>query len=65
MREVDGIKIAFVTTESYFEGFHTDGMWRTAKKTGADVVILLAPEKVESDLTDDQIRDCLNVGKRS
>jgi hypothetical protein len=56
MREVDGMKVAFVQSESYFAGFHTPSMHSTSKATGADVVFLLAPGKSESDLSDDDIR---------
>ncbi|HZF98299.1 MAG TPA: hypothetical protein VEY92_08665 [Pseudoxanthomonas sp.] len=60
MREVDGLKIAFVSSESYFEGFHTPSMVSTQKATGADMVLLLSPGKVESDITDDMIRALLS-----
>lgn len=56
MREVDGIKVAFVSSESYFQGFHTPSMHSTAKATGADMVILLAPGVEPESMTDDQIR---------
>ena len=59
MREVDGIKVAFVQSESYFEGLHTPSMYSTSKTTGADMVLLLAPGKAESDLSDDDIRGLL------
>lgn len=60
MREVDGLKIAFVSSESYFEGFHTPSMGSTQKATGADMVLLLSPGKAESDITDDMIRALLS-----
>lgn len=61
MREVDGMKIAFVSSESYFQGFHTPSMHSTAKATGANMVILLAPGVNEESLTDDQIRSLLGA----
>lgn len=61
MREVDGLKIAFVTSESYFEGFDTPSMGSTAKATGADIVILLAEGKTEADVTDEDVRDVLKA----
>lgn len=59
MRFVDGLKVAFVSSEVYFQGLHTPSMYSTAKKEGADVVFLLAPGKTEDDLTDEAIRDAL------
>jgi hypothetical protein len=59
MREVDGIKVAFVSSESYFEGFHTPSMYSTQKETGADMVLLLAEGKTPDDVTDDEIRELL------
>lgn len=56
MREVDGMKVAFVQSESYFSGLHTPSMYSTSKATGADIVVLLATGKTESDITDDDIR---------
>lgn len=61
MREVDGIKVAFVGEESYFESLLTPSMYSTARDTGADVVILLASGKQESDLADDDIRVALET----
>lgn len=60
MRIVDGLKIGFVHSEEYFESFATPSMGSTARTTGADVVFLLAPNKTEEDLTDDDIRDILS-----
>lgn len=59
MREVDGIKVAFVSSESYFEGFHTPSMYSTQKETGADMVLLLAEGKTPDDVSDDAIRELL------
>jgi hypothetical protein len=59
MREVDGKKVAFVSSESYFESFTTPSMHSTAKETGADIVLLLAEGKTESDISDDEIRALL------
>ena len=60
MRVVDGKKVAFVASESYFKGFHTASMASTAKENGADLVLLLAEGKTEADITDDDIRKILN-----
>lgn len=59
MREVDGLNVAFVSSESYFDGFHTPSLISTSRATGADLVILLAPGKTEEDITDDDIRALL------
>lgn len=56
MRVVDGKKVSFVTSESYFESIWSPSMYSTAKETGADVVFLLAPGKTGDDLSDDEIR---------
>lgn len=56
MREIDGLKVAFVEGDSYFAGFHTPSMYTTAKKNGADVVFLIAEGKTEAGISDDEIR---------
>lgn len=61
MREVDGKKIAFVTHDVYFAGAYTPSMYSTARDTGADVVLLLGPNKTGDDLTDDEIRELLAI----
>lgn len=61
LREVDGIKVAFVSSESYFQGFHTPSMHSTAKSTGANMVILLAPGVDSDSVTDEQIRSMLGA----
>lgn len=61
MRELDGMKIAFVSSESYFESMFTPSMYSTAKETKADMVLLLAPGKTEADITDDDIRKMLTA----
>lgn len=61
LREVDGMKIGFVQSESYFEGLHTPSMYSTSKATGANMVILLAPGKTEADVSDDDIRELLGA----
>lgn len=63
MRVVDGMKIAFVDSESYFQGMHTASMVSTARDTGADVVLLLAPGKTGDDVPDDEIRKVLTAAK--
>ena len=62
MREVDGMKVAFVTHDVYFAGLATPSMYSTAKATGADIVFLLAAGKTEADLSDDDIRTALKAG---
>ncbi len=59
LRIVDGTKIAFVGTESYFKGFHTASMASTAKENEADMVLLLAEGSTEADITDNDIRALL------
>lgn len=63
MREVDGVKVGFVTSEVYFDGFHTPSMHSTAKQTGADVVFLLAPGKSSEDVSDECVREMLALVK--
>lgn len=63
MREVDGLKIAFVGAESYFASLYTPSMYSTARDTGADVVLLLAEGKTEADVTDEDIRSILSAPK--
>ena len=63
MREVDGLKVGFVTSEVYFEGFHTPSMGSTARATGADVVFLLAPGKTGDDISDEMVREMLALAK--
>lgn len=60
MREIDGLKVAFIEHDDYFAGFHTDSMHRRQRKTGADIVLLLAEGKSESDVTDEEIRALLS-----
>jgi hypothetical protein len=62
-REVDGLKIAFVHSESYFSGMLTPSMYSTHKATGADVVILLAEGKTYADVSDDAVREILSDSK--
>ena len=59
MREVDGKKVAFVSSETYFASYFTPSMYSTTKATGADITMLLAPGVKEGDLSDDQIRELL------
>ena len=59
MRTVNGMKVAFVSSESYFQGMHTPSMCSTAKDTGADIVLLLAEGKTEADLSDDESAEIL------
>ena len=65
MREIDGMKIAFVTSEVYFDGLHTPSMYSTSRETGAHVVFLLAPGKTEADVSDEAIRDMLTLAANS
>jgi hypothetical protein len=61
---VDGIRVEFVTSENYFSCIiGTPSMSRTARLTGADIVLLLAPGKTEADLSDDDIRAVLQKVK--
>lgn len=59
MREVDGVKVAFVAWDLYMEGLHTPSMYSTTRDTGAQAVFLLAPDVREEDVTDDAIREML------
>lgn len=61
MRVIDGLKIAFVSSESYFKGLHTPSMYSTSRETGANVVLLLAPGVTEDSLTDERIREMLGA----
>lgn len=61
VREVDGLKVAFVSSESYFQGFGAPSMVSTARATGADIVILLAPSVSGDSLTDNEIRALLGL----
>lgn len=63
MRTANGLKVAFVSSENYFQGLHTPSMVSTAKETGADVVLLLAEGKTEADLPDDEIAELLGLMK--
>lgn len=63
MRTVNGLKVAFASSESYFQGLHTPSMASIAKHTGADVVMLLAEGKTEADLSDDEIAGLLGLMK--
>ncbi|GAB2620282.1 hypothetical protein [Novilysobacter erysipheiresistens] len=63
MREIDGLKIAFVGSDSYFESLTTPSMVSTARRTGADVTMLLAPGKTEDDLSDDDLRAIIGLSK--
>lgn len=59
IRRIDGRTVALTDSETYFEGFHTPGMYQIAKATGADMVLLLAHGKTADDITDDEIREHL------
>lgn len=61
MREVDGLRVAFVEHDSYFESFTTPSMGSTARATGAQAVFLLGPGKTAADVTDDDIRAALGA----
>lgn len=61
VREVDGIRVAFVASKGYFASLATQSMVSTARDTGADLVLLLAPGKTEADLSDDEIRALLEL----
>ena len=63
MRTVNGLKVAFVSSESYFQGLHTPSMASTAKETGADVVMLVAEGKTEDDLSDEEIAEFIGLMK--
>lgn len=63
MREVDGIKVEFVTSEVYFEGLHTPSMISTARATGADVIFLLGTGKVGDDISDETVREMFALVK--
>lgn len=59
VRIVDGVKVAFVDSETYFAGLHTTSMVSTARETGAEVVLLLAPGASPDAMTDEEIRALL------
>lgn len=61
MREVDGLKIDFVTHDAYFESIASPSMFNIAKETGADVVLLLGPGKTEKTISDEYIRALLHM----
>ncbi|KAF1706243.1 hypothetical protein [Pseudoxanthomonas sacheonensis] len=63
MRTVDGYTVAFVDSESYFQGFHTPSMVSTSRETGADIVLLLAPGKSGDDVPDDEIRKVISAAE--
>lgn len=65
MREVDGVKIAFVASEPYFASLYTPSMYSTARSTGADLVMLLAPGKTGDDLTDDDLRAFIKTAREA
>lgn len=58
-RVVDGIKVAFVDSETYFASLFTPSMVSTARETGAEVVLLLAPGVSPDAMTDEEIRALL------
>lgn len=59
LREVDGMKVAFVEWGLYTQSMFTPSMVSTARATGADVTFLLAPDLKAEDVTDDEIRNLL------
>jgi len=61
VREVNGMKVSFISHEEYFAGFHSASMYSVAKQTGANVVLLLGPGKLPEDLSDDDIRRTLQL----
>lgn len=61
LREVDGVKVAFVEHEVYFAGLLTPSMHSTAKATGADMVFLLAPGVKAENVPDEDIREMINL----
>lgn len=64
MRKVDGLKVVFVKSESYFKGFDTPSMGSTAKIHDADVVVLLEHNYNESDISDADIREVLAYAQK-
>jgi len=61
IRTVGGMKVAFVDSESYFAGLHTASMVSTARETGADVVLLLAPGVTPDAMSDEEIQALIDV----
>ena len=65
LREVDGLKVAFVRHEDYFDSLMSPSMGSVRRDPGADVVMLLGPGKTGDDLSDDYIRGVLGLAAQS
>lgn len=55
VRVVNGLKVAFVEEGEYFKSFSTPSMYSTARKTGADVVVMLSEGVTAESLTDEEL----------
>lgn len=63
MRIVNGIKVAFIEYETYFESLLTPSMVSTARQTGAEFVFLLAEGVKEDHMTDSEIEALIELAK--
>lgn len=63
MRDIDGVKVAFVSHEVYFESLMSPSMVSTHRATGADIVLMLAPGKTRDDVSDDSLRELIASAK--